>query len=40
MSDAHEAGSVGFSVGGQVLAGILGRSVTDGYGAEGKHGVG
>jgi uncharacterized oligopeptide transporter (OPT) family protein len=31
--------SLGFSVGGQVLAGILGSSVTYGYGAEGKHGA-
>jgi len=31
--------SIGFFVGGQVLAGILGSSVTYGYGAEGKHGA-
>ncbi len=31
--------SVGFFVGGQVLAGILGSAVTYGYGAEGKHGA-
>jgi uncharacterized oligopeptide transporter (OPT) family protein len=31
--------SLGFAVGGQVLAGILGSSVTYGYGAEGKHGA-
>ncbi len=31
--------SLGFSVGGQVLAGILGSAVTFGYGAEGKHGA-
>jgi uncharacterized oligopeptide transporter (OPT) family protein len=31
--------SVGFFVGGQVLAGILGSVVTYGYGAEGKHGA-
>jgi hypothetical protein len=31
--------SLGFFVGGQVLAGILGSSVTYGYGAEGKHGA-
>ena len=29
--------SLGFYVGGQVLAGILGSTVTFGYGAEGKH---
>src|SRR5208282_5500896 len=31
--------SLGFFVGGQVLAGILGSSVTYGYGADGKHGA-
>jgi uncharacterized oligopeptide transporter (OPT) family protein len=31
--------SLGFYVGGQVLAGILGSVVTYGYGAEGKHGA-
>src|SRR5687768_2782296 len=31
--------SLGFAVGGQVLAGILGSTVTYGYGAEGKHGA-
>jgi uncharacterized oligopeptide transporter (OPT) family protein len=31
--------SLGFFVGGQVLAGILGSAVTLGYGAEGKHGA-
>jgi uncharacterized oligopeptide transporter (OPT) family protein len=31
--------SIGFFVGGQVLAGILGSTVTFGYGAEGKHGA-
>ena len=31
--------SLGFYVGGQVLAGILGSTVTLGYGAEGKHGA-
>jgi uncharacterized oligopeptide transporter (OPT) family protein len=31
--------SLGFFVGGQVLAGILGSTVTFGYGAEGKHGA-
>ncbi len=31
--------SLGFFVGGQVLAGILGSTITYGYGAEGKHGA-
>src|SRR5712664_3365335 len=31
--------SLGFFVGGQVLAGILGSVVTFGYGADGKHGA-
>jgi len=31
--------SIGFFIGGQVLAGILGSTVTYGYGAEGKHGA-
>ena len=31
--------SLGFFVGGQVLAGLLGSTVTSGYGAEGKHGA-
>jgi uncharacterized oligopeptide transporter (OPT) family protein len=31
--------ALGFFVGGQVLAGILGSTVTLGYGAEGKHGA-
>ncbi len=31
--------SIGFFIGGQVLAGILGSTVTFGYGAEGKHGA-
>ncbi len=31
--------SLGFFVGGQVLAGILGSVITLGYGAEGKHGA-
>jgi uncharacterized oligopeptide transporter (OPT) family protein len=31
--------SLGFYIGGQVLAGILGSTVTYGYGAEGKHGA-
>jgi hypothetical protein len=31
--------SLGFFVGGQVLAGILGSTITYGYGSEGKHGA-
>ncbi|HYD78968.1 MAG TPA: OPT/YSL family transporter [Paucimonas sp.] len=31
--------SIGFFVGGQVLAGILGSTVTFGYGTQGKHGA-
>ena len=31
--------SIGFFIGGQVLAGILGSTVTAGYGPEGKHGA-
>ena len=31
--------SLGFFVGGQVLAGLLGSAVTAGYGVEGKHGA-
>jgi uncharacterized oligopeptide transporter (OPT) family protein len=31
--------SIGFYVGGQVLAGILGSTITFGYGADGKHGA-
>ena len=31
--------SIGFFIGGQVLAGILGSTVTYGYGADGKHGA-
>ncbi|MBC7378511.1 MAG: OPT/YSL family transporter [Burkholderiaceae bacterium] len=31
--------SLGFFVGGQVLAGLLGSAVTIGYGAEGRHGA-
>src|SRR4026209_2741279 len=31
--------SLGFFVGGQVLAGLLGSTVTYGYGAAGKHGA-
>src|SRR5262245_54229580 len=38
ITGAYMTFSLGFSVGGQVLAGILGSVVTYGYGAEGKHG--
>src|ERR1700704_6106271 len=31
--------SIGFFVGGQVLAGILGSTVTYGYGVQGRHGA-
>ena len=31
--------SLGFFVGGQVLAGLLGSAVTAGYGASGRHGA-
>ena len=31
--------SIGFFVGGQVLAGILGSVITYGYGPEGRHGA-
>ncbi len=31
--------SIGFFVGGEVLAGLLGSTVTFGYGADGKHGA-
>src|SRR5262245_58165546 len=31
--------SIGFFIGGQVLAGILGSTVTLGYGPEGRHGA-
>ncbi|WP_253261964.1 hypothetical protein [Ramlibacter montanisoli] len=31
--------SLGFFVGGQVLAGLLGSAVTAGYGVQGKHGA-
>ncbi|HVE54519.1 MAG TPA: peptide transporter, partial [Ramlibacter sp.] len=31
--------SIGFFVGGQVLAGLLGSAVTAGYGPQGKHGA-
>jgi hypothetical protein len=39
ITSAYMTFSLGFSVGGQVLAGILGSSVTTGYGTEGKHGA-
>jgi uncharacterized oligopeptide transporter (OPT) family protein len=39
ITNAYMTFSLGFSVGGQVLAGILGSTVTYGYGAEGKHGA-
>jgi hypothetical protein len=39
ISAAYMNFSLGFFVGGQVLAGILGSVVTFGYGSEGKHGA-
>jgi uncharacterized oligopeptide transporter (OPT) family protein len=39
LTAAYMNFSLGFFVGGQVLAGILGSLVTFGYGAEGKHGA-
>jgi uncharacterized oligopeptide transporter (OPT) family protein len=39
ISAAYMNFSLGFFVGGQVLAGILGSVVTYGYGSEGKHGA-
>lgn len=39
IASAYMNFSLGFFVGGQVLAGILGSAVTYGYGAEGKHGA-
>jgi uncharacterized oligopeptide transporter (OPT) family protein len=39
ISAAYMNFSIGFFVGGQVLAGILGSVVTFGYGSEGKHGA-
>ncbi len=39
ITSAYMTFSLGFAVGGQVLAGILGSSVTYGYGADGKHGA-
>src|SRR5881394_2578261 len=39
ISSAFMNFSIGFFIGGQVLAGILGSVVTLGYGPEGKHGA-
>ena len=39
ITSAYMNFSLGFFVGGQVLAGILGSVVTYGYGADGKHGA-
>jgi uncharacterized oligopeptide transporter (OPT) family protein len=39
VASAYMNFSLGFFVGGQVLAGILGSAVTYGYGPEGKHGA-
>ncbi len=39
ISAAYMNFSLGFFIGGQVLAGILGSAVTYGYGAPGKHGA-
>jgi uncharacterized oligopeptide transporter (OPT) family protein len=39
ITSSYMCFSLGFFVGGQVLAGILGSVVTYGYGAEGKHGA-
>src|SRR6266508_5782621 len=39
VTSAYMFFTLGFAVGGQVLAGILGSAVTFGYGAEGKHGA-
>ncbi|HVZ73916.1 MAG TPA: OPT/YSL family transporter [Polyangia bacterium] len=39
VTSAYMVFSLGFTVGGQVLAGILGSTVTYGYGADGKHGA-
>src|SRR3954451_11852556 len=38
LTSAYMFFTLGFAVGGQVLAGILGSAVTFGYGPEGKHG--
>jgi len=39
LAAAYMNFSLGFFVGGQVLAGILGSTVTFGYGAQGRHGA-
>ncbi|HEX4233589.1 MAG TPA: OPT/YSL family transporter [Caldimonas sp.] len=39
LTAAYMNFSIGFFVGGQVLAGLLGSTVTFGYGADGKHGA-
>src|SRR5580700_11327462 len=39
LAAAYMNFSLGFFVGGQVLAGILGSTVTLGYGAAGRHGA-
>jgi uncharacterized oligopeptide transporter (OPT) family protein len=39
ITAAYMTFSLGFSIGAQVLAGILGSVVTYGYGADGKHGA-
>src|SRR3989475_12343044 len=39
LAASHMNFSLGFFVGGQVLAGILGSTVTFGYGARGRHGA-
>src|SRR5271169_4664820 len=39
LAAAYMNFSLGFFVGGQVLAGILGSTVTFGYGAAGRHGA-
>ncbi|MFL5306776.1 MAG: OPT/YSL family transporter [Polyangia bacterium] len=39
VTNAYMTFSLGFAIGGQVLAGILGSTVTYSYGAEGKHGA-
>src|SRR5215470_11262238 len=39
LAGTYMAFSLGFVVGGQVLAGILGSTITYGYGPDGKHGA-
>src|SRR5436190_8056675 len=39
VTGAYMGFSLGFLVGGQVLAGILGSTITYGYGPDGKHGA-